>query len=617
MLNQLNRLIKRKKPLIIQIKLFFVFILINLIPNLFFCIPIDNGLIDSELVKECGQNSTVDVVLLLDGSGSVGDSTFRLQTQFARQLAQLLNISVSGSHLAIIQFSEQPQLEIALNQYTNLQQLEVALQKIKFIGGATNTGQALQFTLDTAFQGARGGSVPKVVIVLTDGQSQDEVAEAAQRLRDAHVLVYAIGVSNLVNVQQLHQMTGNVLRVFTVESFDQLDRALADALTWEMCRTDFRPGTPDIICASDKIGVRASTKKPFEGYVFVQNHFNQPECRAGPENFPDSRSIGITVPFTNCDVHRYRSLSPKGIFVEMTVVFMFHSVFMTKVDQMVNIKCFYMEAEKSVTVPMEVSQITTQFRQNVFQMPRCEYTLRKDSAEGPIVQFAILGQPVYHRWECIEEGGQDTFGMLVHSCYVDNGFGDRVDILDENGCGLDAVLLRTPDYDTSLHLATKEYHVFKYADKPVLQFQCQVTLCLKLDGGCAGISPPNCPETKPRHLNELQTISRRRSKSKVFTKKSRRSNPETMDVFTKPMMIIDEQFKELTEECQQNPSKNTSSTNNILTNLLPQTEKQKWILLAFISLFNLLVAGLTLTCWLCCKLGGATIRRRKGKWTRE
>lgn len=61
--------------------------------------------------------------MLLDGSGSVGDSTFRLQTQFARQLAQLLNISVGGSHLAIIQFSEQPQLEIALNQYTNLQQV--------------------------------------------------------------------------------------------------------------------------------------------------------------------------------------------------------------------------------------------------------------------------------------------------------------------------------------------------------------------------------------------------------------------------------------------------------------------------------------------------------------
>ena len=31
-------------------------------------------------------------------------------------------LKVSGSHLAIIQFSEQPQLEIALNQCTNLSQ---------------------------------------------------------------------------------------------------------------------------------------------------------------------------------------------------------------------------------------------------------------------------------------------------------------------------------------------------------------------------------------------------------------------------------------------------------------------------------------------------------------
>jgi len=70
------------------------------------------------------------------------------------------------------------------------------------LGGATNTGQALQFVLDSGFQGARGGSVPKVAffgmpqafsslfltdvlsyqvaIVLTDGQSQDEVAEAGK-----------------------------------------------------------------------------------------------------------------------------------------------------------------------------------------------------------------------------------------------------------------------------------------------------------------------------------------------------------------------------------------------------------------------------------------------------
>lgn len=78
--------------------------------------------------------------------------------------------------------------------------------------------------------------------------------------------------------------------------------------------------------------------------------------------------------------------------------------------------------------------ITTQFRQQIYQMPRCEYTLRKDHANGPIANYAILGQSIYHRWECFENKEEnDVFGMLVHSCYVDNGFGDRVDVLDENG----------------------------------------------------------------------------------------------------------------------------------------------------------------------------------------
>ncbi|PIO54942.1 hypothetical protein TELCIR_23683, partial [Teladorsagia circumcincta] len=147
--------------------------------------------------------------------------------------------------------------------------------------------------------------------------------------------------------------------------------------------------------------------------------------------------------------------------------------FMTKVDQMVKIQCFYMEADKRVTVPLSVSMITTQFREKVYQMPQCSYTLRKGSPDGEIVRYATLGESVFHRWECIEVEKKDTFGMLVHSCYVDNGFGDRVDILGPKGCGLDAVLLSTPEYDSSLRLATKAYHVFKYADRPVLQFQCQ------------------------------------------------------------------------------------------------------------------------------------------------
>ncbi|KIH61699.1 zona pellucida-like domain protein [Ancylostoma duodenale] len=451
--------------------------------------PIDNGLVDSELIHECVTNKSVDLLLILDGSGSIGDDTFRNQIAFAMHLAQRLNVSNEGSRMAVIQFAETPRLEFTLNQYTHPTQLEWAIQRINFLSGATNTGLALKLALERGFEGARGGDIPRVAVVVTDGQSQDEVSEAAQLLRDAHIMLYAIGVTNLVNVHQLHQED-----LGTRPKLANAAVTVLSCLQYCSFLSSKRPGTPDIICGPDKIGVRASTKKPFDGYVFVMDHFHEEECRAGPEMFPDSKSIGITVPFNACNVHRYRSLNPRGIFVEMTVVFMFHTLFMTKVDQMVKIQCFYMEADKRVTVPLSVSMITTQFREKMYQMPQCSYTLRKGGPDGEIVRYATLGESVYHRWECIEVEQKDTFGMLVHSCYVDNGHGDRVDILNEKGCGLDAVLLSTPDYDSSLRLATKPYHVFKYADRPVLQFQCQITLCLKYDGGCDGITPPkNCP----------------------------------------------------------------------------------------------------------------------------
>ncbi|CAJ0578611.1 unnamed protein product, partial [Mesorhabditis spiculigera] len=476
--------------------------------------PIDNGL-----------SKSVDLLLILDGSGSVGDETFQNQVAFAMHLAQRLNISEAGSRMG----------------------LEWAIQRIPFLSGATNTGQALKFALSKGFDGARGGSVPKVAVVVTDGQSQDDVASPSQLLRDAHVLVYAVGVTNLVNVHQLHQMAGNPQRVFTVESFEQLDKTLADALTWDMCKTEFRiynstteqvylgPGTPDIICGPDRIGVRASTKKPFDGYVFVMDHFHEEDCRAGPEKFMDPRSIGITVPFSSCNVHRYRSLNPRGIFVEMTVVFMFHSMFMTKVDQMVKIQCFYMESEKTVNVPLSVSMLTTQFREKVYQMPVCTYTLRKGAPDGPIVRYASLGDSVFHRWECLEVEEKDTFGMLVHSCYVDNGYGDKVDVLTENGCGLDAIILETPDYDSSLRLATRPYHVFKYADRPVLQFQCQITLCIKYGGGCDGVTPPvGCPNLTAHLHNHAHAHMH------SVRRKRRDNGVGTLDVFTEAVTILEE-----------------------------------------------------------------------------
>ena len=54
----------------------------------------------------------------------------------------------------------------------------------------------------------------------------------------------------------------------------------------------------------------------------------------------------------------------------------------------------------------------------------------------------------------------DTFCMRVHSCFVEDGKGDRVDLLDVQGCALDKYLLQNLEYPADLK-ALKESHVFK------------------------------------------------------------------------------------------------------------------------------------------------------------
>lgn len=70
------------------------------------------------------------------------------------------------------------------------------------------------------------------------------------------------------------------------------------------------PSTVKIVCKSNSIGVEASTRRPFEGNVFVKGHFHQPGCKVEGTKFREHPTrVGISVPFDNCGVRRKRSVS--------------------------------------------------------------------------------------------------------------------------------------------------------------------------------------------------------------------------------------------------------------------------------------------------------------------
>uniref|UniRef100_A0A914UL02 ZP domain-containing protein n=1 Tax=Plectus sambesii TaxID=2011161 RepID=A0A914UL02_9BILA len=214
-------------------------------------------------------------------------------------------------------------------------------------------------------------------------------------------------------------------------------------------------GDPEIECGPTSITVNFNTQKAFEGHVYVKGLYDQAGCR----NDEGGRQVaGIELPFDTCNVARTRSLNPKGVFVTTTVIVSFHPKFETKVDRAYRIQCFYMEADKTVSAELEVSMLTTGFQTQVVPMPICRYEILTGGPTGTPVQYALIGDSVYHKWTCDTET-VDTFCMVVHSCEVDDGNGDKVELLTAEGCAVDKFLLNNLEYPTDL-MAGQEAHVF-------------------------------------------------------------------------------------------------------------------------------------------------------------
>ncbi|PIO58307.1 hypothetical protein TELCIR_20261, partial [Teladorsagia circumcincta] len=107
---------------------------------------------------------------------------------------------------------------------------------------------------------------------------------------------------------------------------------------------------------------------------------------------------------SECDVDwsATHQLGPEksGVEQSITIIISFHSTFITKVDRAYRCTCFYLESDKLVTSKFEVSMLPSTDLTDTVRMPLCTYTVRRESINGPVVQFAQVGDQVFHVWQC-------------------------------------------------------------------------------------------------------------------------------------------------------------------------------------------------------------------------
>ena len=90
----------------------------------------------------------------------------------------------------------------------------------------------------TTSHGARDPSVPKILVVLTDGQSTDSMATAlmADQLHRAGIKVVTIGIGQNVRKSELTVIATDRNHVFTADDFKSLATLQKD-LQMETCRS--------------------------------------------------------------------------------------------------------------------------------------------------------------------------------------------------------------------------------------------------------------------------------------------------------------------------------------------------------------------------------------------
>ncbi|XP_052461970.1 collagen alpha-3(VI) chain isoform X2 [Carassius gibelio] len=150
--------------------------------------------------------STANLVFLIDGSESVGAANFPLVRDMVVQLIEGLAIGRDAIRVALVVYGAVPEIQFNLNSYDNKESVLSAIQRINYPGGnEANLGAALKEVADSVL-GQDAGSraeeeVPQMLVVISAGESTDDVSQGSRALMLASVYTFGIAVGDSATAQ--------------------------------------------------------------------------------------------------------------------------------------------------------------------------------------------------------------------------------------------------------------------------------------------------------------------------------------------------------------------------------------------------------------------------------
>ena len=172
--------------------------------------------------------SGIDIYFVLDESGSVGNSNYQLMKQFVYDTVNEFDIGSDETQIGVISFGIFATFQFQLNTYHDKANLLTAINALPYaFGSLTSTHLAIDLLRTDGFNSTNGGrpqsqAIPRVAVVITDGQSSSPTATAtaAESAHNEGIIIFAVGVGSGVNNNELEAIASDSSYVSTLTGFD-------------------------------------------------------------------------------------------------------------------------------------------------------------------------------------------------------------------------------------------------------------------------------------------------------------------------------------------------------------------------------------------------------------
>jgi hypothetical protein len=147
----------------------------------------------------------IDVLFLMDSSGSVGKANYDIMKYFVADIIQSFNVT-QKSRIGIVSFTFTPTTVVPLAPTTDNNALAARVKDITYFGGGTRTDYALNTALNVLSLHNR----LRIGILLSDGMSNEPelTLTASNEVHEAGIKMYTFGIGN-IRTDELNQIASD------------------------------------------------------------------------------------------------------------------------------------------------------------------------------------------------------------------------------------------------------------------------------------------------------------------------------------------------------------------------------------------------------------------------